>query len=248
MLMPSAAVSTTMPVGWLLCNGAAVSKASYPALFAAIGYTYGADPGGGNFLLPNLKGKVIVGVDAAQTEFDTLGETGGSKTSTAPHTHDTAHSHGMNIVSTKHAHNVYTRNQDTGTVSSWHTHNFDHWHVASIGQVKAWSGFSHQHVNAGGYAAEGAEQGSAGAGAIPVNVTGTGSGGTGDPSANHVHGFNHDHPSTNYQDESPWGGGTATNHDHTTNTQSTSTSGASSVEAASGNLQPYITMNYLIKT
>ena len=79
----------TAPSGYLICNGATVSQTTYAALFAVTGHTYGADPGGGNFILPNLKGKVPVGFNAAETEFDTLGETGGSKVpALLAHTHD----------------------------------------------------------------------------------------------------------------------------------------------------------------
>lgn len=71
------------PVGWLLCDGSAVSRSTYAALFAAVGTTFGAGNGSTTFNLPNLKGRVVVGIDTGQTEFDTRGETGGAKT----HTH-----------------------------------------------------------------------------------------------------------------------------------------------------------------
>ena len=77
----------TAPTGWLLCDGSAVSRSTYAALFAVIGTTYGSGDGSTTFNLPSLKGKVPVGKDAAQTEFDTLGETGGSKTVDSSHTH-----------------------------------------------------------------------------------------------------------------------------------------------------------------
>lgn len=67
----------TAPAGWVLADGASYTTAAQPALFAAIGYTYGGS--GANFNVPNLKGRVPVGRDAAQTEFDVLGETGGAK-------------------------------------------------------------------------------------------------------------------------------------------------------------------------
>lgn len=70
----------TAPAGWLLCDGAAVSRTTYAALFAVIGTAYGVGNGSSTFNLPNLKGRVPVGRDAAQTEFDVLGETGGAKT------------------------------------------------------------------------------------------------------------------------------------------------------------------------
>lgn len=85
----------TAPTGWLLCDGSAVSEATYAALFAIIAYTYG-NPGGGNFNLPNLKGKIPVGKNAAETEFDTLGETGGAKTHTLITDEMPAHTHKVN--------------------------------------------------------------------------------------------------------------------------------------------------------
>lgn len=69
------------PSGWLLANGAALDRADYAALFAAIGTAY--NTGGETalqFRLPNLKGRVPVGLDAVQTEFNALGRAGGSKT------------------------------------------------------------------------------------------------------------------------------------------------------------------------
>lgn len=256
--MVTAYAGQTAPNGWLLCDGAYLLRTDYPNLFAAVGTSYNiaGDADATRFRLPNLKGRVIVMQDASQAEFDVLGEAGGVKTvvlieaNVPGHTHTLAHTHGMDTVSTRHAHNVYARNQDTGTVSSWHTHNYDHWHGARIGNVGYNYALDHGHHDRGGYASEAPWEDYRAPGAsIPVNVDGTGSGGTGNPSANHVHNFNHDHPSTNYQDESPWGGGTATNHAHTTNTQSASTSSTGSgAGTAHQNLQPYLTMVYLIKT
>jgi hypothetical protein len=39
--------------GWIAANGAAVSRAAYPALFRKIGTTYGAGDGSTTFNLPN---------------------------------------------------------------------------------------------------------------------------------------------------------------------------------------------------
>jgi microcystin-dependent protein len=80
------------PTGWLLCDGTSYLRTDYPALFAAIGTTYGSVDGT-HFNVPNAKGKVIVGRDAAQTEFDTLGETGGAKTHTLTTAQIPAHGH-----------------------------------------------------------------------------------------------------------------------------------------------------------
>lgn len=69
----------TPPTGYLLCDGSAVSRTTYSDLFNVIGTTYGTGDGSTTFNLPNLKGRVPVGLDSSDTDFDTLGETGGSK-------------------------------------------------------------------------------------------------------------------------------------------------------------------------
>ena len=70
---------STAPTGWLICDGQAISRTTYSDLFQVIGTTYGTGDGSTTFNLPNLKGKIPVGYDSTQTEFDTLGEIGGSK-------------------------------------------------------------------------------------------------------------------------------------------------------------------------
>ena len=95
----------TAPANWLICDGAAVSRSTYAALFSVIGIRYGAGNGSTTFNLPNLVGRVPVGRDVSQSEFDVLGETGGAKTHTLTvdqmpsHSHtDTGHSHGQFIT------------------------------------------------------------------------------------------------------------------------------------------------------
>lgn len=53
----------TAPTGWLECNGSAVSRTAYSALFAAIGTTFGAGDGSMTFLLPDLRGEFVRGWD-----------------------------------------------------------------------------------------------------------------------------------------------------------------------------------------
>lgn len=52
-----------VPDGWLLCDGRAVERAVYPALFAIIGITYGAGDGINTFNVPDFRGRVLVGLD-----------------------------------------------------------------------------------------------------------------------------------------------------------------------------------------
>ena len=49
----------TPPSGWLKANGAAVSRTTYAALFAAIGTTFGAGDGRTTFNLPDLRGEFL---------------------------------------------------------------------------------------------------------------------------------------------------------------------------------------------
>jgi microcystin-dependent protein len=84
---------TLPPTGFLLCDGSAVSRVTFSALFAVLGTTYGAGDGSTTFNLPNLKGRVPVGLDTSQTEFDVLGETGGHKLLQA-HTHNVVYTPG----------------------------------------------------------------------------------------------------------------------------------------------------------
>ncbi len=83
-----------IPEGWLECDGASISRTQYAGLFTAIGTTYGSGDGSTTFGLPDLRGRVLAGVDSTQTEFAALGQTGGAKThiltisEMPPHTHD----------------------------------------------------------------------------------------------------------------------------------------------------------------
>jgi microcystin-dependent protein len=51
----------TPPSGFLVCDGATLSTSQYPALFAALQYTYGGS--GGTFNIPDLRGMFIRGHD-----------------------------------------------------------------------------------------------------------------------------------------------------------------------------------------
>lgn len=49
------------PDQWLLCNGAAVSRTTYAALYAAIGVTFGVGDGSSTFNLPDFRGRTSIG-------------------------------------------------------------------------------------------------------------------------------------------------------------------------------------------
>ena len=65
--VPSGAVFciavASVPSGYLECNGAAVSRTTYAALFAVIGTQYGSGNGSSTFNIPDLRGEFIRGFD-----------------------------------------------------------------------------------------------------------------------------------------------------------------------------------------
>jgi microcystin-dependent protein len=79
----------TAPTGWFFCYGQSLLRASYPALFSAIGTTYGAADGT-HFNVPDLRGRVVAGKDdmGGTSAFrltvvgGTLGSSGGVETRT----------------------------------------------------------------------------------------------------------------------------------------------------------------------
>lgn len=81
------------PTGWLICDGRAVSRTTYANLFAIIGTQYGAGDGSTTFNIPNLKGKIVVGLDGNDTDFNTIGKTGGEKKHTLTVEEMPSHNH-----------------------------------------------------------------------------------------------------------------------------------------------------------
>lgn len=57
------ATSSTIQNGWLLCNGAAISRTTYADLFDKIGTTYGSGDGSTTFNIPDLRDRYIIGAD-----------------------------------------------------------------------------------------------------------------------------------------------------------------------------------------
>lgn len=55
---------SSAPTGWLLCDGSAVSRSTYAALFAAIGTAYGPGNGTTTFNVPDMRGRSPVGAGA----------------------------------------------------------------------------------------------------------------------------------------------------------------------------------------
>lgn len=95
---------STAPAGWLLCNGAAVSRTTYAALYAAVGTTYGAGDGSTTFNVPDARGRAIIGAGAGTGLTNrALGATGGAETHTLTESEMPVHSHGVTDPGHVHA-------------------------------------------------------------------------------------------------------------------------------------------------
>lgn len=106
---------STTPSGYLLCFGQSVATATYPGLFAVIGYVWGGS--GANFTIPDLRGYVLAGKDDMGgtdanrlsnwgTANTTLGGVGGNATVALAVAELPSHQHtGVDHTHTVPAHN-----------------------------------------------------------------------------------------------------------------------------------------------
>ena len=84
----------TAPSGWLICDGSAISRTTYSTLYAVIGTTYGSGDGSTTFNLPDLRGRVAVGVGngtATGHTNHTLGQKSGNENTIVPYHHHGLH-------------------------------------------------------------------------------------------------------------------------------------------------------------
>jgi microcystin-dependent protein len=76
--------TASAPTGYLLCNGSAVSRSTYSALFAVIGTAFGAGDGSTTFTLPDFRDRFPVG---AGTTYSANSTGGSANAITVAHTH-----------------------------------------------------------------------------------------------------------------------------------------------------------------
>lgn len=224
-LTPSGAImqyaGTAAPTGWLLCDGSNVNRSTYSDLFAVVGTTYGSGDGSTTFGLPNLKGRIPVGLDAAQTEFNALGETGGFKTHTLTigempsHTHiQNGHNHTM-----AHTHSVTHDHPSVTSTSDTHRHTVEALNAAG----------NHNHTL--GFTGD--------LSAAPIDFDSPQDSGTITTAVNNdTHNHSVDIPSITVTS-----GGAST----TSTTTETATNQNTGGGDPHNNLQPYIVVNYIIK-
>ena len=82
----------SVPTGYLECNGAAVSRTTYSALFAIIGVNYGSGNGSSTFNLPDLRGEFVRGVDRGR------GVDSGRNVATSQGSQNASHNHSVSIT------------------------------------------------------------------------------------------------------------------------------------------------------
>ena len=92
--------TASAPTGYLLCNGAAVSRTTYAALYAVVGTTFGVGDGSTTFNVPNYQDRMPVGAGGAYA----LAATGGSATTTLSTSNLPAHSHTATVTDPGHSH------------------------------------------------------------------------------------------------------------------------------------------------
>lgn len=130
--IPSGTISmysgTSAPTGYLMCDGAAISRTTYASLFAVVSTTYGAGDGSTTFNLPDLRQRFPIGVAASGTG-SILGGTGGAidhlHAVDPPNTTSTASTNINNVTllalgsasSPSHTHDVNIPQFDSGTAN-----------------------------------------------------------------------------------------------------------------------------------
>lgn len=91
--------ASTADFGWLVCDGSAISRFRYAALFARISTTYGVGDGTNTFNLPDLRGRAPLGVGtatgAAGATAHTLGQVAGEETHQITSAEMASHVHNM---------------------------------------------------------------------------------------------------------------------------------------------------------
>lgn len=84
------------PAGWILCEGQAISRATYVLLFGVIGTVYGVGDGSTTFNLPDLRGRTIIGTGDGGAGFTdrALGDAIGAETHQLTEDELPRHNHG----------------------------------------------------------------------------------------------------------------------------------------------------------
>lgn len=136
--LPYAGILGVAPAGWLICDGSAVSRSTYAALFTAVGTSFGAGDGSTTFNLPDLRGRFPLGKDnlggtsanrVTATQADNLGQGTGAETHTLTIAEMPAHTHTYTELASSGASRNYsgssgsTPTSNTGSAGGGGAHN-----------------------------------------------------------------------------------------------------------------------------
>lgn len=162
------------PAGrWALANGALLNTSEFPELFSVYQYRFGG--AGAQFALPDYRSRTMFGLNAADTDFNVVGKTGGTKSvPLLQHSHTINHDHpntGTSSENASHSHagvdHLHGVNFNTSSGSAHHGHALSdglqvmyygggagEWEIRAGDGVRFWAGrqtFSHDgafHVHA----------------------------------------------------------------------------------------------------
>lgn len=113
----------TAPAGWLLCNGAVISRTTYAALFAVVGTNFNVGgEAGTDFRLPDLRGRAPVGSGQGTGLTNrVLGASGGAETHVLGVAEMPSHNHGglTGGQSADHTHGYTTGYSEFGGGHNW---------------------------------------------------------------------------------------------------------------------------------
>ena len=106
--------ASSLPTGYFLCDGSAVSRTTYAALYSIVGTTHGSGNGSTTFNLPDLRSKFIVGASASGGY--SVANTGGSADAVlVSHTHNLQnHVHGINLTTNDPGNHQHSYNYHAG--------------------------------------------------------------------------------------------------------------------------------------
>lgn len=211
---------------FLLADGSAVSRTTYADLFSLVGTTYGVGDNSTTFNVPDMRGRVPLGKDnmggsaanrVTATTADNLGQGAGNEAMAHTHTTDD-HTH----TTADHTHTVNNHTHTLGGHVHRHVHN--HGFGGNMGGAKRDGNSSDFAHNATGYSAPSHYH---------EGATATNAGGV----------ENTEGPNTDSGGSTPGTSGASTGNTTSGASAGNTTSAASNTD----NMQPYITLNYLIK-
>ena len=153
-------VGDAAPQGWLLCDGAEYDQTTFPRLSAMCGTKFGTAVAG-KFKVPDLRGRVIAGVNTGDSDFSTVGKTGGVKqvsitiSNLPEHSHTVSGTVAVNSATQSHTHSGTTdlggSHDHGGVVTSGATSNNTSTgggaaRINSVSTGRSGTGLSHSHT------------------------------------------------------------------------------------------------------